>query len=123
MRGASKPLDLDGWDERIGIAQNMEHVDDYIPLIPGVLAMGGPIRGRLLTALSAYIEDTVASRKAFKRQQQVLAVTPEKEEEQIVVCTLVDVTDNTTEEPWWRKDLPPSGIEVSSKCERGAFAF
>jgi hypothetical protein len=120
----ANPLDLDGWDERIGTAQNMEHVDDYIPLIPGVLAMGGPSRGRLTKALSAYIEDTVASRKALKRQQQILAGTPEKEDtEEIVVCTVVDVTDNTTEDPWWRKDLPLSGVEVSSKCERGAFAF
>jgi hypothetical protein len=110
----ANPLDLDGWDERISTAQNMEHVDDYIPLIPGVLAMGGPIRGRLTKALSTYIEDTVASRKALKRQQLILAGTPEKEDtEEIVVCTLVDVTDNTTDEPWWRKDLPPSGIEIN----------
>lgn len=114
MRGGPKPLDLDDWDGRMKIAENMEHVDDYIPLIPGVLAMGGPIRGRLLKALSAYVEDAVAAQKALKKQQQALSDTPEKEDvEEIVVCTIVDVTDNVTKDPWWRKDLPPSGVEVS----------
>jgi hypothetical protein len=114
--GDHNALDLDDWNARIVVAENMTHVDDYIPLIPGVLAMGGPIRNRLLKALSEYVKETVAARKAAlrrQRQEDPAAANAKEEEEDIVVCTIVDVTDSTTKEPWWTKELPPYGIEVS----------
>jgi hypothetical protein len=95
-------LDLNGWDARIKIAQNMEHVDDYIPLIPGVLALGGPIRKKLLKAF----EDHIVKVLVHRRQTE--------DADDGIVCTIVDVTDNTVDKTWWQKDedFPERGIEI-----------
>jgi len=106
-------LDLNGWDARIKRAQNMEHVDDYVPLIPGVLAMGGPIRKKLLKALSEHV----------KTRRRLTA--DNKDVDDGIVCTIVDVTDNTTDKTWWQKDedFPQYGVEVRSKCECEVLTF
>jgi hypothetical protein len=72
-------MDVDDWVSRIVPAETMENVQDYIPLIPEVLAFGGPLKQKLVEALARAKVDCV-----------------------------VDLTDSTTDVPWYVEHLPPT---------------
>lgn len=76
----------DDWESRIVPAQTMDDVCDYIPLIPEVLAFGGPLKKKVAEALV----------KAN-------------------VSCIVDLTDSTAETPWYAEIFPPGSVEICRK--------
>jgi hypothetical protein len=86
MEKGPTEVNLDDWTGRIATAENMEDVDDFIPLIPGVLAFGGPLRRKMCESLS------------------ILAM-----KKHVPVC-MIDLTNSTTSAPWYVAELPKDDL-------------